>query len=99
MDESVINEVRNSFGRCTFSQGFLDDFYDNFLAKSPEIAEKFKNTDFVKQKEALKNGLGFLILFAKDHGVAKRKIAELGVSHNKSHLDFALKCILYGKVP
>lgn len=87
MEELIVNDVRNSFGRCTYSPGFLDDFYDNFLSKSPEIAEKFKNTDFAKQKEALKQGLGFLILFAKDHSVAKKKIAELGISHNKSHLN------------
>ena len=57
--------VEQSFGRFSLKKEFYDRFYDIFLAKDPRIAEKFANTDFDKQKEALKMGLTHLVMFLK----------------------------------
>ncbi len=37
--------VMQSYGRCCASSGFFDSFYQYFLASSPEIREKFANTN------------------------------------------------------
>ncbi len=48
---------RKSFDRCMASPVFFDLFYDHFLKSSPEVAEKFRHTDFARQKRALKASL------------------------------------------
>ena len=42
--------VMQSYGRCCASASFFDDFYRNFLASSPQIREKFTDTDMPAQK-------------------------------------------------
>lgn len=96
MNEEIVAQVRSSYGRCTTSKGFFGDFYDEFLSRSPEIGEKFKNTNMENQQIALKNGLGMLILFAKgNHHMATRKINDLSASHSKARLDIKPEFYLY----
>ena len=40
-------------GRKVDDARFIDAFYDRFLSQSAEIADKFANTDFERQKEML----------------------------------------------
>jgi len=54
MNEREIELFNDSLERCTRASGFLDRFYELFLASSEEVAKKFKHTDFRKQKRALK---------------------------------------------
>lgn len=54
-----------SLQRCTQTDGFLDRFYGLFLAASPEIAAKFRNTDFGKQKRLLKASFYMMMLAAE----------------------------------
>jgi hemoglobin-like flavoprotein len=55
-----------SLKRCEARPDFLDVFYENFLASSPEVAEKFADTDFARQKELLRTSLHHLLLVARD---------------------------------
>jgi len=55
-----------SLKRCEARPDFLDLFYEKFLSSSPEVAEKFSKTDFVKQKASLRASLHHLLLVAKD---------------------------------
>ncbi len=55
-----------SLKRCEARPDFLDLFYEKFLASSPEVAEKFAQTDFVKQKASLRASFHHLLLVAKD---------------------------------
>lgn len=59
-------EFEASLKRCEARAGFLDAFYENFLASSPEVAEKFVGTDFARQKELLKTSFHHLLLVARD---------------------------------
>lgn len=71
--------------RCTVSVEFPDRFYDFFLASSREVAEKFRHTDFHKQKRKFKGSLYMMILMTggkseiqKDlQRIAKRRRADL----------------------
>lgn len=44
------DRVMQSYGRCCASPTFFDDFYQQFLASSPKIREKFTGTDMPAQK-------------------------------------------------
>lgn len=81
-----IELFNDSLERCTLHPNFLVRFYEIFLASSPEVAEKFKNTDFNKQRRVLKASL-YLLIFAtegKPEGVSHlERMAEV---HGPEHM-------------
>jgi hypothetical protein len=66
LDEAVLKTFDDSLRRCNANPVFLDRFYEIFLASSNLVREKFANTDFNKQKEALRLSLDAMLLAAKD---------------------------------
>ena len=85
--EQICLTVRWSYVRCCASQGFFDDFYDVFLAKSPEVAEKFANTDFSHQKRMLKDSIFLMLEYASDDSKAQAEIERLGHVHSRANRD------------
>lgn len=79
--------VMQSYGRCCASPGFFDDFYQQFLASSDEVASKFSNTDLPAQKLLLRQGILNLVLYAR--GLPSTKLQALAVTHAKGKLDIA----------
>ncbi len=79
--------VKASYDRCCESGDFFETFYEIFLSKSPEIAEKFKNTDFKKQKSHIKASIAMMIRLGKGDAKAYEAIERVGVSHSKSQFD------------
>ena len=75
------NELTASFYRCRRDGTFIDTFYDLFLAKSPEIAQKFVNTDFRIQKLMLRQSLLEMICFERGMSGTREEIERLGRSH------------------
>ena len=66
----------------------MDRFYEKFLASSPEIRAKFANTDFVKQKEALRGSLTAMMRAAADEATGPETyLKDLAILHGRSHLD------------
>jgi CheY-like chemotaxis protein len=56
--------LNDSYERCFRRKDlFLDTFYKNFLSKSPEIIDRFRNTDMDSQKTMLANSIP-MMLFA-----------------------------------
>ena len=86
------DRVMQSYGRCCASDTFFDDFYEQFLSSSPEIADKFKKTDMPAQKHLLRAGILNLVLHAR--GMPDTKLRALGESHSRSKLD--IRPELYG---
>ena len=88
MDKAILDIFDKSLERCTSRSQFLDLFYTKFLASSPKVREKFKDTDFVRQKRALKASLHLILLAAGDEdGDAGRYLADVAEKHNAKHLD------------
>ena len=88
MDQAILETFERSLGRCTSQTGFLDRFYDRFLASSPKVKEKFQDTDFVRQKRALKASLHLILLAAGDEdGDAGKYLADVAEKHNAKNLD------------
>src|SRR5215203_2137433 len=76
----TIELFNDSLERCVQHPEFISRFYEIFLNSDPAIAEKFKNTDFHRQKRMLKASLYLLIFVAegKEEGFAHMKrITEL----------------------
>jgi hemoglobin-like flavoprotein len=66
MDEKTLQLFDESFQRCNNDPRFLDLFYETFLDSSPKVREKFANTNFVRQKRALRASLYTMLLAAQD---------------------------------
>ena len=66
MDPTTLEVFDRSLRRCDALPYFLDVFYTKFLDSSPDVAKKFVNTDFVRQKRALRASLHHLLLAAQD---------------------------------
>jgi len=88
MDPKTVHIARDSLSRSLQAEGFLDRFYELFMASSPDIRDKFKNTDFAKQKKVLSDSL-FLMLSAAGttEGFAHDQLASLTRKHSRSQLD------------
>lgn len=88
MDKKILEIYDKSLARCNATPGFLDRFYELFLASSPKVKEKFARTDFVKQKKALRESLRLMRLVATDgEGGPERHLKDLAFSHSKKRLD------------
>ena len=88
MDAAMIQRARDSLERCNAGSGFLERFYELFMATSPEIREKFADTDFERQRKALRDSL-FLMLSAAGttKGLAHRELEKLARRHSRAQLD------------
>ena len=73
MEEKILKTFEDSLARCNANPGFLDRFYEVFLESSPRVKEKFVNTDFVRQKRALKASLHAMLLATGDGKVGLDK--------------------------
>ncbi len=77
------DELTASYYRCRQGERFLDDFYEIFLAKSPEIAQMFAKTDFRLQKLMLRQSLLEVLCFARGIAGTKEEIERLGRLHQE----------------
>ncbi len=92
MDEKTLRIYDESLRRCNATPGFLDRFYQNFLASSPEVKEKFAHTDFSRQKRALRASLHLLALAAQDgEKGSERYLKDMAATHSKAQLNIGAR--------
>ena len=85
MRETDVELFNDSLDRCSGRPGFLDRFYEHFLASSDEVAEKFERTDFRKQTRMLKASLYIIMMAERPECAAHmERIAKL---HSRTELD------------
>ncbi len=82
-----LDSVTASYHRCRESAGFIDTFYELFLAKSPKVAEKFRRTDFTRQKLMLRESLLSMLLFNLGSADARNELERLAVRHSRHGVD------------
>jgi hemoglobin-like flavoprotein len=88
MDEKTLQTFDESLRRCDAVPGFLESFYEKFLASSPRVRQKFAGTDFVRQKRALRASLYLMPLAAGDKANGpERYLKDLAVRHGQADLD------------
>ncbi|MGD9636186.1 MAG: globin domain-containing protein [Pirellulales bacterium] len=82
-----LDAVSASYHRCRASEGFFDRFYERFLAKSPDIAHKFRHTDFKRQKLMLRESLISMLLFNQNIASALEDVERLADRHSRQQVD------------
>jgi hemoglobin-like flavoprotein len=96
MDANTLKTYEDSLERCSANPDFFARFYDIFLASSPKVAEKFVNTDFVKQRKALEASLHMMVLAVKDEreGLGER-LRDLADYHSSRQLNIGAEMYDY----
>jgi hemoglobin-like flavoprotein len=79
--------IKASYDRCSGSPGFLETFYEHLFAKSPEIPELFKNTDFEKQHKALDASLWQMVMFGTGYRNVRNAIMVNAEIHSRHYLN------------
>jgi len=88
VDKTTLQTFDESLKRCNAQPGFLDLFYEKFLASSPVVREKFSQTDFIRQKRALRASLHLMPLAADDPVKGpERYLRDLAARHSRAQLD------------
>jgi len=88
MEEGLLEIVDSSLQRCSREPRFFDRFYDRFLASSPKVRERFAQTNFVRQKRALRGSLWMMLLAAEDEVKGpERYLRPLADMHSSRQLD------------
>ena len=87
IEEKQIEVFHDSLRRCESQDSFYDFFYDHFISSSEEVAEKFKNTDLVKQKRMLRKSLALTPLAIIDDNSAKDFLLKIAKRHSREDLD------------
>lgn len=77
----------DSFERCLGKPEFLEVFYDRFLASSDEVAEKFRNTDFKRQRRMLKTSLIAMVAVLAKKSADLSELQSAASSHGPRGLD------------
>jgi len=77
------NALAESYYRCRRNGQFMDAFYDVFLSMSPEIAQRFAQTDFKVQKLLLRQSLLEMICFDRGMAGTREEIERLGRRHRE----------------
>lgn len=73
-------------GRDLASTDFFDAFYSHFVGASPEVAEKFRDTDMARQRDMLRVSLNHMVYFAIDKEETP-EIARVAGAHSQTSAD------------
>ena len=83
----MLHTFEASLTRCERDPEFFESFYQTFLASSPEVQKKFADTDFVRQKAALRDSLRKMMNAARDRtGDPARHLIHLAERHSSRDL-------------
>lgn len=78
--------IRESLMRAE-EHKLYDKFYERFVTSDPRIGPYFLNTDFKKQKNLLKDGVGRALSFAAGDAGSVSFVENLSTTHNRSHMN------------
>jgi len=91
-DQIFARSFARALGEGAYNPAFTGRFYTHFLATSPEVAQRFANTDMSAQKTMLHDSLHTLLEFNKTRIISPR-LRELVEIH--SHRRHAIPVTLY----
>ncbi len=83
----MTNQVKDSFDRCEASGDFAEEFYNIFLSSSAEVAAKFAETNFAKQRKLVRAPVYIMVTRQVDDPQARETLERIGESHGRSELD------------
>ena len=89
MDPRSRDAFLASFNRCRASAGFLEDFYERFVASSEEIRAKFAGTDMKRQVRMLEDSLLVIAVAVQgeEGSIARGDLPRIAARHSRNDLD------------
>jgi hemoglobin-like flavoprotein len=89
MTPEQVESFRASLKRCLAAPGFLEAFYERFVASSEEVREKFKNTDLKRQTRMLEDSLYVLAIApqGEENSPARGSLPRIAARHSRQDLD------------
>lgn len=99
MTERHLELFNDSLERCTARPDFIERFYEIFIGSSSAVAEKFKNTNFNKQRRMLKASLYTLVFAAEGKPEGQLHLERISKLHNEIDVrpemyDLWLDCLM-----
>lgn len=77
------DDLQQSYGRCLREKNFIERFYEIFLDSHPEIRPMFANTDFQKQRMALRRGISAAIAHASGSALSRSTMEQMAHVHSR----------------
>lgn len=87
LDRTQIARFDASLARCLADEAFLTRFYELFVETSPEIAEKFRDTNFERQRRAMGASLYVIVLALEQGEAALIYLEQIAKQHARGDLD------------
>jgi len=88
MDRPEIEIFNDSLARCLRANQFFQRFYELFLASSAEVRDKFRNTDFGKQRRMLQTSFYVLVEYiAMGWPECQAYLERIAAAHSKQGRD------------
>ena len=87
MDGRDFKLFNESLDRCLCQPGFMDHFYEIFLASDQEIVDKFVDTDFQEQKRMLRLSLYMIVSIGQSMPEAESHFERIAELHSSRRLN------------
>lgn len=87
MESSPKTLFLDSLSRCRSSPGFIHGFYERFLSSSPDVARKFRFTDFERQERMLARSLELVAAATAGDPDGLAEITQRAETHDREHLN------------
>ena len=78
-----------SINRCLASEGFLESFYQRFLASDPEVRAKFEGVDLSRQYTMLEKSLRLVVEAARGTEAGRVHLEHIAERHSSRGLDIS----------
>jgi hemoglobin-like flavoprotein len=75
-------DLQQSYGRCLRDRNFIDRFYAVFMDSHPAIRPMFAQTDFGRQRLALRRGISSAIFHAARSPLSARTVEQMAQVHS-----------------
>jgi hemoglobin-like flavoprotein len=95
VDASTRDVFLASLGRCRATPGFLDAFYQRFVASSDEVRAKFAKTDMLRQVQMLEDTLFVVANAVQGEEGSPARMALPRIAERHSHKDLDIRPELY----
>lgn len=76
-------DLQRSYGRCLRDKAFIGRFYDVLLESHPDIAPLFAETDFNRQRMAMRRGISAAIFHAAGSTLTRRTVEQMADAHSR----------------
>jgi hemoglobin-like flavoprotein len=85
----TIRAVESSYARCLNKNGFLNRFYEIFMASHPDVKPHFAHTDFNAQVQLLRHGLMSVFMFAENNPIGQKALTRIRGTHRRTQLNIS----------